>query len=55
MSKEALLAALQPILKSLDGVDVGDPAAARAWLEQRWPVSSLQSLKQLVRGRNLQH
>lgn len=49
MSKEALLAALQPILTSLEGVDVDDPAAAVAVLQQRWPLSSLQEVKKLVR------
>ena len=49
MSKETLLAALQPIFTSLDKVDLSDPTAARAWLQQRWPIASLQELKALVR------
>lgn len=49
MSKEALLAALQPILQALPAIDVSDPAQARAELERRFPPASLTALRALVR------
>lgn len=49
MSKEALLQALEPILAALKDVDVDNPEAAVALLNQRFPLAQLQALKALVR------
>jgi len=50
MSKEQLLVALEPILKSLGDINVDDPVTAVSVLQQRWPLSSLLALKALVRA-----
>ena len=49
MSKAVLLAALAPVLDVLAGLSEGSPAQGRATLEKLVPLSSLTTLKALVR------
>ena len=49
MSKDALLTALAPLLQGLPDLKTLSAADAKAALEQRFPASSLASLKALVR------
>lgn len=48
MSSDRLLRALDPILKTLQSLDLADPASAKAHLDQENPLSDLEAVRRLA-------